>query len=69
MRRQYWADFLPDHMLPGTAELACHLLLGHNDNDGSAVAESCSKSLKKLVAIAQPKTANCLPLLVGVTIK
>ena len=35
MRRQYWADFLPDHMLPGTAELACHLLLGDNDDDGS----------------------------------
>ena len=36
MRRQYWADFLPDHMLPGTAELACHLLLwDNNDDDGS----------------------------------
>ena len=35
----------------------------------TAAAESCSESLKKLVAIAQPKTANCLPLLVGVTIK
>ena len=35
----------------------------------TAAESCCSKSLKKLVAIAQPKTANCLPLLVGVTIK
>ena len=50
MRRQYWADFLPDGLLPGSRLL-------------DLVFAKEEEVVKKLIAIGQSRTAYCLCLM------